>query len=421
MNYAYPAPCTGTAQDLMRVITKSCEDRVNREGLSLPIKTEAQRRYLEPVARAMGIAFSMVMEIIPADWGNALHDSACRSLAGGRSYPFDPESETLRGARAEAERLALQCGRRPALLAAMSHPPVLGDLAHLNFELGRHTSLLLRAVRGESCRPRLVVAVDPFALDSVSIIEEGLYAGYMGSFHIGLDRLAMGRGHAGPALSPQTRWDRMPLRLLRTISGGGEVGLVLSGGVPETGFVLYGIREWVRRAALSSPLRSTPEAVRRAVRSDASYSRFESVRPDILATPLSAWRLLEVWLMSVASGFVPDQSLEAAAGEVLSCLAVPEAERRRLMNELRREMKHETPVRRRLFRLIAARAARARPVILLPVVHSIAPLGIKALAAWSIVWMGAGRVLVNRVGDPRGAAEMTTDELAERFTEENFV
>jgi len=39
-------------------------------------------------------------------------------------------------------------------------------MAHLNFELVRHATLALRAARGRPCRPRLVVAIDPFALDT---------------------------------------------------------------------------------------------------------------------------------------------------------------------------------------------------------------------------------------------------------------
>ena len=54
----------------------------------------------------------------------------------------------------------------------------MGDLAHLNIELARRSMLDLRKVRGRPCRPRMVVAVDPFALDTLSLLEEGFYAGY---------------------------------------------------------------------------------------------------------------------------------------------------------------------------------------------------------------------------------------------------
>ncbi|UPT74365.1 MAG: hypothetical protein M0D55_01050 [Elusimicrobiota bacterium] len=152
----------------------------------------------------------------------------------------------------------------------------MGDLAHLNFELVRHSTLALRAVRGRPCRPRLVVAIDPFALDTITVAEEGVYAGYMGNFHLGIDRLALGRGHPGPAMSPHTRWDRMPLRLFRWLGEGREVGMVLSGGVPATGRVLYGVREWARRARSQSPLRARPAEALARLRAHPAFRKFES-------------------------------------------------------------------------------------------------------------------------------------------------
>ena len=420
MPYAYPAPRTGTAQDVMRVITKAYEERMVRDGIILPAKSEAQRRFLEPFARAVGISVAMVMEAMPGDWGLAVHEKMFRVLTGERTFAFDPGSPVLRAARALAARLKEESGREPALLAAISHPPVLGELAYLNFELVRHAFLALREIRGRACRPRLVAAVDPFALDSTAIVEEGLYAGYMGAFHIGLDRLALGRGHLGPVLSPQTRWDRMPFRLFRTLAEGGEVGMVLSGGIPATGLVLYGTREWARRAWCLSPMRSDPKAVLSRLRKDDVFACFESAVAPFLTLMRSPWRIIEIWLMAAAAELVPGQTAEAAACAVLSCLGVAEADRKILLEELARERTRETPIRRRLFRLLIGRVARRRPLILLPVIHRTDTLGVTEHGAWGVVWLGPGRVRVTRADSPQTSHEMTAVELAERFTTENF-
>jgi|CXWL01.1.fsa_nt_gi hypothetical protein len=420
MSYAYPAPRTGTTQDLMRVITKSYEDKMAREGVVLPAKSEAQRRFLEPVVRAVGIVVAKIMEAVPGDMGLAVHEKMFRVLSGDRTFSFNSGSTAVSGARALAARLKEESGLEPALLAAISHPPVLGELAYLNFELVRHALLTLREVRGRSCRPRLVAAVDPFALDNTAIIEEGLYAGYMGSFHIGLDRLALGRGHLGPALSPQTRWDRMPFRLFRVLAEGGEVGMVLSGGIPTTGLVLYGMREWARRAWCLSPMRCDPVAVLGRLRKDELFARFESAVAPFLALARGPLRVIEIWLMSAAAGLVPGQTAEAAAGSILSSLAVGEAERRRLLEELARERTRETPIRRRLFRLLVGRVARRRPLVLLPIIHGTKTLGVTELGAWGVVRLGPGRVRVIRAETPHASQEMTAVELAERFTTENF-
>ena len=301
MASVYPSARTGTGQDLMRVVTKAYEIRLEAEATVLPAKPELQRIFLEPFSRAAGMIVAAVMELMPADWTVALHNKGLMALSAGRNYPFDPLSPAVVAARALAARLEKESGLAPALLAAISHPPVMGDLAHLNTELVRHAMLALREVRGRPCRPRLVVAIDPFALDTLSLLEEGFYAGYMGSFHLGLDRLALGRGHPGPLMSPQARWDRMPLRLFRSLSEGHEIGMVLSGGVPEPRRVLYGAREWARRARAASPLHGDPAQAHARLRADAAFVRFEAAAAAHIPLPRGPWRLLEAWLMTAAA------------------------------------------------------------------------------------------------------------------------
>jgi hypothetical protein len=413
----YPSARTGTAQDLMRVVTKAYEKHLDAEGTVLPRKSELQRSLLEPFSRLAGMLMAAVMEVVPADWTVAFHNKLFLHLSSPNVYRFDARSAVILEANALASRLEQETGKAPALLAAISHPPVMGDLAHLNFELVRHAILAMREIRGRPCRPRLVVAVDPFALDTISVLEEGLYAGFMGSFHIGIDRLALGRGQPGPLLSPQTRWDRMPLRFLRTLAEGREVGIVLSGGVPSTGRVLYAAREWARRAVAAGALRKDPSRALACLRADLTFSRFEQAASSILPLPKQPWRLLEAWLMTAAAGLLPGETAGSAAKAALSCLKVPEEKRAALLAELALDMSRETPARRRLFRLLVGRAARRRPLILLPVVHKTSPLGVEEKPAWGITWDGIGRVRVTRAS---GTSIMTSDELAERFTQENF-
>ncbi len=420
MASAYPSARTGTAQDLMRVVTKAYENRLDADGTVLPEKTEFQRRFVEPLSRGLGMILAALMNVLPADWSVAFHNKLFLTLAAGKTYPFDPQAPAVAQARLLAARMEKESGQAPALLAAISHPPVMGDLAHLNFELVRHSTLVLREVRGRACRPRLVVAVDPFALDTISVLEEGLYAGYMGSFHLGLDRLALGRSHPGPLMSPQTRWDRMPLRLFRSLAEGGEIGMVLSGGIPATGRVLYGVREWSRRARAASPLHAEPIQALARLRSDATFARFENAAADHIPLPRGPWRLLEAWLMTVAAGLVAGETIEDAANAALAALDVPERERAALRAELENDMTRETPSRRRLFRLLVGRVARRRPLILIPVVHRTEPLGVAELQAWGLTYLGTGRVRVVFAGKPEESVEMTVEELAARFTQENF-
>lgn len=420
MPYVYPAPKTGTAQDLLRVVTRAYELELEKSGAVLPVKTDFQRRWIEPAFRAVGVCAAWLMEILPADLVVAVHDRLYAFLSAPRSYPFDPASPSLVRARALAERLRRDSGREPALLALISHPPVMGDLAHLNFELVRHASLALRQIRGRPCRPRLVAATDPFALDSTSIVGEGIYAGFMGTFHIGVDRLAFGRGHLGPELTPQASWAAMPQRLFRELSAGTEVGLVLAGGVPTTGRVLYGVREWIRGARKRSPKRGAPAEVERRLEADASFARFEEAVAETVFVLPGTWRVIDAWLMAAAAGLLPGETIAKAAGAALACLAVPEAERPALLADLARNLARETPHRRRLFRLLAGRVARRRPLVLIPVIHSTRPLGVAAREAWSWEWLAPGRVRARRADAPDAPIETTPELFADRFVEENF-
>jgi hypothetical protein len=425
MAYAYPAPRTGTSQDLLRVVTKAYELELERTRTRLPSKSGAARRWIEPPFRAAGVALALLMEALPADWTVAFHDRLFAALSAPRRYPFDAAAPAVARARALAADVERRTGLEPGLLALISHPPVMGELAHLNFELVRHATLALRAVRGRPCRPRLVTATDPFALDTTSIVEEGLYAGYMGTFHVGIDRLAYGRGRPGTALTPRAAWTAMPLRLLRMLSRGGEIGLVLSGGVPQTGRVLYGAREWAREARARSPLRARPAEAERALRADPSFSRFERAVAaaggvDDAPAAVRAWRLLDAWLMTAAAGLLPGETAAGAAAAALSCLAVPAAERAGLLAELERDLARETPRRRRLFRVLAGRVARRRPLLLIPVVHGVEPFGVSTREAWSWEWAGAGRIAARRADAPAAAVEMTPDAFADLFVGENF-
>lgn len=415
MNAPYPSARTGTAQDLMRVITKAYEEKLRRESITLPHKSEASRRWLEPVARLTGMAVALALSVLPAEWYVAVHDKLYKTLAGGRSYPFDPASPVMRRAAELAARLERETGKAPALLAVISHPPVMGELKHLNFELVRHATLALRAARGRPCRPRLVVAVDPFALDTTSLVEEGLYAGFMGTLHLGLDRLALGRGHPGPLLSPQTSWHAMPWRMLRLLGAGGEAGIVLSGGVPETGRILYGAREWVREARYVARGVVSPAEASSRLEREPGFRRF--VEEAGVPLPAGPWRRLEGWLMGSAAGMTPDAP-RATAERILDVLGVPADARSALMTALEADLSRETPRRLRLFRALASRVTRRRPLVILPIVHHVSPLGIEAREAWSWELAGRGRVRAGAAGG--NATEGGVDEHAKRLVEDNF-
>ena len=425
MPYAYPTQKTGTSQDLFTIITKASERHIEANHIELPVKTAWQRRAMEPPFLLLGAAVSKLLEALPARVGLKFHDKLFSGLASPRHYPFDAASPVV----ARAAALARKGNVSPSLLALVSHPPVMGDLAHLNFELVRHATLALAAIRASSCRPRLLVAVDPFALDTIPVWQEGLYAGFMGTYHLGFDRLSLGRGALSRALIGPASWDRLPHRLIRLLSTGGEAGMVLAGGVPATTRALYAAREWVSRCRRRSPDRGEPAKIMARLRALPGFPDFERQGPHGPALAKSAARLTEAWAMATLAGVfggvedcVSTGRLSGVArerlSELLRALGLGAAEAAGPLKEFEGELARETPYRARFFTTVVARALRRRPMLILPIAHRLeGGLGVEAREAWLLSSCGPGRA--GERGDG-SRFEGTLAEFAEAFGKENF-
>ncbi|MBI5241765.1 MAG: hypothetical protein HY926_14930 [Elusimicrobia bacterium] len=413
----------------MHIVTSAGERALAREETALPHKSPLMRSLLETPCNLGGRLLRTLFDLLPADLVLSLHDAVHRRLAGGRIYPFDAESPALARVAAEAGTLEVETGAAPALLALVSHPPVLGELGHLNFELVRHAIRAQRAVRGRPCRPRLVAAVDPFALDTVGMAAEGVYAGLVGLYHLGLDRLAFTRGRGSALIVGETAWPRLAWRLDRRLRAGGEVVMALAGGAPATARMLYTAREWIAARRRESPLRGRPAEVLRRLRTEEGFRRFEA--EGLLGPGLrrSAWRMLEGWAMYAASlepssaeaGSLGPDSREVFAS-CLEVLGLAPEQRARAWAALEEEWPRETPWRRRLFRHLAARVlARGRPLLFLPVAHRWGERpGVAVGEAWSWRALAGGRIVGRVLGEaPRGWSG-TPDEFAAAFGRANY-
>ncbi len=434
--YEYPTLKTGTSQDLFTIITRSYERKLAAEGTVLPVKSRRSRLLLEAPFVLLGKGVAAFMRALPTERAFRVQNRLYSTLSAPRSYPFDEKAPQLERARALAARLEKDAGRAPALVALISHPPVMGDLAHLNFELVRHASLALRAVRGAACRPQLVVAIDPFALDTAPLSQEGIYAGFMGSYHLGFDRMAVGRNPVSRWFLRRAAWDRMAHRLLRVLGGGGEVGMVLAGGVPSTTRVLYAAREWVGEARRQSALSSKPAEILSRLRRLPGFARMESAGPHGARLRGSAWRLAEAYAMALLAGVYVEQAQAGRACADLGCF--DEGTRRSMLElldalglsaeqaaeslaRLSEELGRETPFRRRFFRVLAGRVARQRPVVLLPIVHRLQPqLGVELREAWG--WRGVKSGMIDAVvaGPVASDWSMRPQDFAVHFVRENF-
>lgn len=329
-------PTTGRADDLLAALARA---EAARAGRTPPGPLEAAG---EAAGYAFGRLAAAAWSLLPAAPWLALHDRVFRRVSGLPAAGW----EAAAGGEAE---------RRAGLLCLFSHPG-REEGEGINVELARSALLALRALRGRPCRPRLMAAVDPFALDGLRWWRRGPYAGYLAGLHIGLDRLR----RSGRCAWPSAVW-----RLLRALREGGEVAMVLSGGMPATARALYTAREALWELRRCRPGRRPPSEVHAALGAPPSGALFRS-----------AWRRLEHRVISelcadlegLESG-VLSPSGRAAFAAAARALGWPGADAERAASAFAADFARRTPPRARLFRVLAARL-RGAPVLLLPLTHA---------------------------------------------------
>lgn len=366
----------GTAEDLFALFARREYSAVGAP----PAKSAAARGWLEPAFQAFGRAIALAGEVLPDGTSLMAQDALYRAIQGGgpeADQPFDPAQPALAEAASLIKEAERRTGRRAAVACLLAHAPVEKEWLHLNPLMFRHALKGVVVARGEACRPRLVNAVDAFALDMLDPVGEGAYAGYMSLAHLGFLRVTAARPAAGRALTTGAGWDTIARRILSLLSGGGELVMVLAGGVPPTARGYYALREAVGRLCRESPSAGEPRAVlERLSASTPSFSSF--VGGGEVGDLGSAWRLIEAWVLSLAMTRSGRQALaagrldapaSAALVAAAAALQVAPPDLVAARNALEAELARETPFRERFLSLLAHRVAFAgRPVVLLPLV-----------------------------------------------------
>lgn len=413
----------------MAIFARSEQKRYLKAGIVPPRKNALNRRLVEPLLNAFGMFITMLGALLGASRMMGYHDKLMGGLAGKAREPFDPKLPQLEETRRLMAHVEELCGTHPAVLCLMSHPPVLPESLGLNVEMARQGLLALHSLRPMKGHARILLAVDAYALDMLGGLEEGLYAGFMGTYHLGLDRLAQHRYFPSRWFLRKAAWWRLPWRTSRYLAGGQSLAMVLSGGVPVTARVLYASREflWRLRKSRASHPHSTPSSRRvlTVPAADEYYSpkeiiqRLERQNEDFAAFARSgfvgprlrrnAWRMMEAWIVARISGVWPSGASAASSsrqgsgnekkedglahGAVtdvqLDCLhacaaAMGFAETRisALLDDFREEFSRETPYRERFFLFLLHRVlSRGRPIILLPMSHQLDGASMKL--SWS--------------------------------------
>lgn len=369
---------TGRYEDLMLLLSRAEHRRPGREVLS---KSRLARTLFEPWFNLCGAGVAAVARIAPADWANAGADKVFRSISGENpTFDFEADAENLGAARRLAGEVEKACGRPPAVFCLTSHPPATKALLYLTVEMMRHALAAMRSVRGRACRPRVVIAMDYFALDMLKFYEEGAYAGYTGRYLLGFDRLRSLRSPLSRCILNGTGWERIIWRICSGLSRGGEIGLVLGGGIPSTSRAYYCMPEFLGRLYVECPGRAPVEEIRARLEKLApGYRAFKDsgeVGPGLhrnIRRSMESWVLWELTrdggLERVDAGKTTKEGRQALR-DCASAIGWSGREFAAAFSGFQREFQRETPYRERLLRIVISRVvARGRPVLLLPLTY----------------------------------------------------
>ena len=332
-----------------------------RAALALGRKSPPPERiFIEPIFNVLGFLWGQGMRLVPLSlrrhfiqWVN------CKM--GGYSPAENPElplriKETVQLARDIKQKTA----QWPALLILTSHPDTEGPYHWLRFELLRQGLKIADAVvEAEKpgawfpSHPQCFLAIDPFALDTISVPAGAFYGAWVHRIYVAWDRQPSTQSWIQKhLLLRNTGYDRIAWRLLRTLKADIPVLMVLPGGLPYNARLLYAAREFVQRL----PVERWKVAKRRA----------QKELMEILMTPEN-----DVW--PADRGEIPSGKRQAVL-EAFTRWGLSVEQAGPALAELVEEFKLPVPHRARLFRVLKGRLIRkGKPLLVVRIDHHETP------------------------------------------------
>jgi hypothetical protein len=176
-------------------------------------------------------------------------------MGGYTPPPSDELQQRIQETVKLAKSLHLKTGRWPALLVLTSHPETEGEHQWLRFEVLRQGLQIADAVveahfpgAWYASHPRCFLAIDPYALDTVSAMVGGFYGAWMHRIYLAWDRQPSTQSWIQRHLFLHgTHYGTIAWRLLRYLKSDSPIVMALGGGLPYNARLLYAAREFVRR------------------------------------------------------------------------------------------------------------------------------------------------------------------------------
>jgi len=345
-----------TPEDLTNTVVAADALRRQMLGQRPASYKPGQRIWIEPFFNLLGFVWSELTLLLPWRLRKPYVQWVVRKMSSHppEDNPDLPQrtAETVR----LAEDLKVQTGQWPALLVLMSHPDTEGPLEWLRFELMRQGLQVADAVVEAGSpgawypeHPRCLLAIDPFALDTVSPAVGGFYAAWMHRFFLAYDRQSSTQSWIQRRVFLKgSQYHLIGWKLLRLLRANAPVLMALGGGLPYNARLLYAAREFVHRL----PVERWKVPKREA--------QIELM--NILIKPEG-----DVW--PTASGELSPKKLQAVR-EAQARWGFSADGQDAALKELAAEYRLPVPYRERLFRVLAGRLiSRGKPLIILPMSH----------------------------------------------------
>jgi len=389
-----------TPEDLVNLVIAADAERRRMMGMAASRYKPSQRIWIEPFFNAAGTVLGAMIRATPIRLRRRILSWLCLRI-GGHTPEILPEfAGDQARAVAAAERLLRLTGQRPAVLILTTHAETLGPHAWLRFELIRQGMEIGDSIV-DAGRPRLgrphsecFLAIDPYALDTVSPIVGGLYAGMMNRLHVVWDRQPSTQSLVQRTIFLRhTGYGGIAWRLLRKLKKGVPMLRVLGGGLPQNARLLYTAREFVQRLKL-------PRWPRPKRAAEAELMR-------ILMKPEGDIRPPE-------HGEIPPATL-ATVEKWLHGLGVGASEAGGLLKGLTDEFKRSVPYRVRLLSVLLSRVAKeGKPMLIVGLSHSAVsphvriapPIGVYRPAAGGIEFFSGPSGAVQPLRDLQAFADV---------------
>lgn len=191
------------------------------------------------------LAFVFIKSL-PSSLSNGITKGIIRSRFNGEPPNFSSSSlKNIERAKTIRET-SLKSGKKVLYLALTSHPKTTPEESPLLGKLMWSATRVATSISPNS-KIKILQAIDPFALDTLSFPIVSLYSGFMAEGHIAFDRQPFERNILGRFIFRKFHYSLVFFRILNSIKQGNLFCMALSGGVVHNARILYTIKEFAQR------------------------------------------------------------------------------------------------------------------------------------------------------------------------------